>query len=121
MYVCDIFVSVKKDAVLREWVFPVGVNAVHGGARPIVERNVKSQSTCRGRGEIRRVFLPLSAGAYTTTTSYVMVDLVKRGGPAPLALASPDFVFSILMECTQKSGHCHSVCTLCVLCAANSS
>jgi hypothetical protein len=51
-----------------------------------------------------------SAGAYTTTL-YVMVDTVKGGGSTPQP--SPDWAnFSIMMECTPESGHCHSVCTL---------
>ncbi len=41
-----------------------------------------------------------------------MVDIVKRGGRAPLH--SPIWAyFSIMMEYTPKSGYCHSVRTLC--------
>ncbi len=43
----------------------------------------------------------LSAGAYTTTL-YLMVDRVKRGGRAPPP--SPGWAnFSIIMECTPES------------------
>jgi hypothetical protein len=48
----------------------------------------------------------LSAGAYTTTM-LVMVDRVKGGGVHPPP--SPDWAdFTIMMECTPESGHCHS-------------
>jgi hypothetical protein len=53
----------------------------------------------------------LSAGAYTTTLN-VMVDRVKGGGRAP----SPGRAdFSIMIEYTPESGHCHSVCILFVV------
>jgi hypothetical protein len=52
----------------------------------------------------------LSAGTYTTTL-HVMVDIVKRGGRASSTLIRLSD-FSIMMECTPKSGHCHSVSTL---------
>jgi hypothetical protein len=74
-------------------------------------------STYTGRGEIRGVYLPLSAGAYTTTTLYVMVDLVKRGVRAPLTLSSPDFVFfhpdGVYAEKWPLPLYAYSVCTLC--------
>ncbi len=40
-----------------------------------------------------------------------MVDIVKGGGRAPPP--TPGWAdFSLRMECTPESGHCHSVCTL---------
>ncbi len=69
-----------------------------------------SQSTFRGRAEIG--WVGVSVPAYTTTL-YVMVDRVQGGGRAPqpsLGRAN----FSIMMECTPESDHCHSVCTLCL-------
>ncbi len=51
----------------------------------------------------------LSAGAYTASL-YVIVNTVKEGGRVPLTLTSLANL-SILMECPQESGRCHSVCT----------
>jgi hypothetical protein len=49
---------------------------------------------------------------HCTTALYVMLDTVKKGvwaHPQP----SPGWAnFSIMMDCTPGSGHCHSVCTL---------
>jgi hypothetical protein len=70
----------------------------------------QSQSTYRGRGEIGGVYLP-SQLERTTATLLVMVDRVKGGGRAPPP--SPGWAdFTIMMECTPESSHCHSVCTL---------
>jgi hypothetical protein len=46
-------------------------------------------------------------------TLLVMVNRVKGGGVHPPA--SPGWAgFTILLACTPESGHCHSVCTLCL-------
>ncbi len=70
------------------------------------------QSTYRGRVEMWGVYLPSQLERTPCTTLYVIVDRVKGGGritPHP----SPGWAdFSIMMECTPKSGNCHSVCTL---------
>jgi hypothetical protein len=65
----------------------------------------------RNRGSVSA----LSAGAYTTTL-YVIVDIIKRGGRAlPKSPPSPGSAnFSIMMECMPENGSCHSLCTLCV-------
>jgi hypothetical protein len=50
----------------------------------------------------------LSAGAYTTSL-YVMVDIVKGSGVGmhpPFSAGWADF--SVMMECTPKSGFCES-------------
>jgi len=44
---------------------------------------------------------------------YVMVNRVKGSGRAPPTLTSNGADFSIMMECTQEIGNCHSVCVLC--------
>jgi hypothetical protein len=90
------------------------INAVHGGARPCREEccTWKPQSTYRGRGELWGVYLP-SQLKCTKQTLYMMLDRVKGGWaciPPPLPAWAD---FSIVMECTPESGHCHSVCTLC--------
>ncbi len=71
------------------------------------------QSTYIGRDEIRWVYLPHSAEAYTATL-YVMVNVVKGGGraPPPPPPAPAWANFSIMMECTPKSNRCLSVCIL---------
>ncbi len=50
--------------------------------------------------------LPSSAGAYFTTL-LVMLDCVTGGVHPPPSSGWADF--SITMECTPESGHCHSV------------
>jgi hypothetical protein len=50
----------------------------------------------------------LSAGAYTTTL-LLMEDRVKGGGRAPPPSPGWTIFFTIMMECTPDSGHCHSV------------
>jgi hypothetical protein len=54
----------------------------------------------------------LSAGA-DTTTLLMMVDRVKEGGCALVCTPpSPGWAeFTIMMECTPESCHCHSICT----------
>jgi hypothetical protein len=43
----------------------------------------------------------------------IMVHRVKGGGRAPRAPFTPGWAdFTIMMECTPESDHCHSVCTL---------
>ncbi len=66
------------------------------------------QSTYRGRDEIEGTYLPLSAGAYTSTL-YVMVTRVKGGRHVPLHQLD----FSIMIECMPEIGNYHFVCTLC--------
>ncbi len=60
----------------------------------------------KGLRRNRRSVSALSAGAYTTTL-LMMVDRVKRGGRAPPP-SSGWAEFTIMMECTLKSGHCQS-------------
>ncbi len=61
-----------------------------------------------GRGEMGGGGVSaLSARAYTPTL-YMMVDIVKGGGRSPPL--SPAFAdFTLMMERTPESGHCHSV------------
>jgi hypothetical protein len=65
----------------------------------------------KGRGEIGGVYLPLSAGAYTTTL-LLMIDRMKGGGPPHPAPVWAEF--TIMMKCTStsESGHCQSISTL---------
>jgi hypothetical protein len=57
----------------------------------------------RGRNEVWGSVSALSAGAYTETL-YVMVNIVNGVGAYP-------YPYYSMMECTQESGRCHSVCT----------
>ncbi len=59
----------------------------------------KPQSTYRGRGETGGVYMP---SQMERIPQLVMVDRVKERGWAWAA-------FTLMMECTPESGHCHSV------------
>ncbi len=72
-------------------------------------------NTYRGREEIGGMYLPSSAGAYTTTL-LVMVDIHSERGAgvhqAGGGLSSGWADFSIMMECTPEVAIA-TVCTLC--------
>ncbi len=88
-----------------------------GTIQEILPRTVKASSQTastteyiQGQSRNRGSVSALSAGAYTTTL-YVMVDIVKRGGRAPTPPPiTPGWAnFYIITECTPESGNCHSV------------
>ena len=66
----------------------------------------------KGRGEIGGVYLPLSAGAYTTTL-LLMIDRMKGGGRESPPRARLGRIYHH-DECTStsESGHCQSISTL---------
>ncbi len=66
----------------------------------------------KGRGETGGVYLP-SQLERTPTTSLVMVDRVKGGGPVIPPPSTGWAEFTIMMDCVrQKGGYCQSVFVL---------
>jgi hypothetical protein len=72
---------------------------------------VEPQSTYRGRVEIDGVYICLSRSVHRNFVRDGRYS--ERGWACTLTPPVPGWAnFSIMMECTPESGHCHSVCSL---------